>query len=279
MNGAKNPYRAGLGLDPPVLAGRDRALRAIDGVLEALARYDAAEPLLLTGLVGTGRTAVLRAATARLARQKWAAGLVAVRRGRLGAAIGDAVAQATAQLATRQPGARAVPQLRGAVATYCASTASTAGGALDAAAVRHLLRAAGSASMGSGWGICLLLDDLHHGAPDELVALAEAVCDAADQGWAVGLVGSGLPSVEGRLGPHLRRLLPLGPLDAPAVADAVGTPVGGVGRGVDAESVAAVGALSGGYPLLLQAFAGQAWNEAEGGPITLANVEAGRRHA
>jgi hypothetical protein len=277
MNGAKNPYRAGLGLDPPVLAGREQALGVIDEALEALARYEPAEPVVLTGLVGTGRTAVLRAASRRLAARKWAAGMVSVRRGRLGTAIGDAVAQAAMQIASRQPGAQALPRLRVEVERYCSVLAERPEAAETA--VPRLFKAVGTAAMGSGWSLCLLLDDLHHATVEELVFLTEAASDAADQGWAVGIAGAALPSMEGRLAPGVVRLVELGPLDPPEVAVAVAEPVGGVGVGIDAAAIAAVGLLSGGFPLLLQAFAGQAWNEADGRPIAVLDVEAGRRHA
>ena len=57
MADAGNPFRPGLGLDPPVLAGREAALGAAEGLLDALERLDAGVPVVLSGLVGTGRTA------------------------------------------------------------------------------------------------------------------------------------------------------------------------------------------------------------------------------
>jgi hypothetical protein len=152
-------------------------------------------------------------------------------------------------------------------------------GGVPAASARRLLRAADGAAMGSGWGVCLLLDDVDHAPAADVAGLVELGCEAADQGWAVGLVATGLPSVAALLAPGDRRLVELGPLGPEAVDEAVGDPVGGVGSGIEAEAVAAVGVLSGGHPLLLQAFAGQAWNEADHFPITVLDVEAGRRHA
>jgi hypothetical protein len=56
MAEAENPFRPGLGLDPPVLAGREEALCAAEGLLDALERLDAGVPVILVGLVGSGRT-------------------------------------------------------------------------------------------------------------------------------------------------------------------------------------------------------------------------------
>ena len=160
-----------------------------------------------------------------------------------------------------------------------AAAVAAAPDAAGGAAMRRLFKAAGIAAVGAGWGICLLLDDLHHATGPELEALTEATCDAADRGWAVAVLGAGLPSTAARLDRRLGGVVELGPLDPLALAAAVATPLGGVGTGIDADALAALGLLSGGCPLLVQAYAAAAWDDASGGPISASHVEAGRHRA
>ena len=149
--------------------------------------------------------------------------------------------------------------------------------------MRRLFKAAGTTLAGVGWGLCLLLDDLQHATTRELEALVEAGCDAADRGWAIAVVGAGLPSIEPRLDAGLSATITLGPLDHRAVAEAVAGPLGeihsGRGAGIDADATSAIGALAGGCPLLVQAYAAAAWDVAGGGRIHLPHVEAGRGRA
>ena len=113
-NLVENPFTPGLGLEPPVLAGRDAAIDAVDGALEALERLDAAVPVVLTGLVGMGRTAALGEIARRSTARRWAVGMATLQPDRFGAALGEAIETAVESLAARRPGGAAPAQLRGA---------------------------------------------------------------------------------------------------------------------------------------------------------------------
>jgi hypothetical protein len=260
-----------------------------------------------------GRTAVLAEVARRSVARRWAVGTATLRPDGFGPALGDAVAAAAGSLAARRPGGSAPALLRAALDAYRAEVETPAGGPADLttgaeASLRRLFKAVGTTAAGVGWGVCLLLDDLQHATTAELGALVEAGCDAADRGWAVAVVGAALPSVEARLEPELGAALAVGPLDRAALADAVAGPLDGVGGshrtdtgtgsgpgptpapsrapgpvdgegGIDADALDAVGALSGGCPLLVQAYAAAAWDAAGGQRIALRHVELGRQRA
>src|SRR5207342_297417 len=71
MDPLLNPYRPGAGTPPPILAGRQGELDAIANLLGRLAAGRGERSVVLTGLRGVGKTALLWAAEDNAERQGW----------------------------------------------------------------------------------------------------------------------------------------------------------------------------------------------------------------
>ena len=71
MDPLLNPYRPGAGTPPPTLAGRQTELKAIDNLLGRLAAGRGERSIVLTGLRGVGKTALLWAAEEDAEKRDW----------------------------------------------------------------------------------------------------------------------------------------------------------------------------------------------------------------
>ncbi|AKU92608.1 RecA-superfamily ATPase implicated in signal transduction [Vulgatibacter incomptus] len=71
---AKNPFRPGVGIRPPYLAGREASLRRFDSMLRAAPEQPA--NMRLTGLRGVGKTVLLQEFADRAAEQGWVAAVL-----------------------------------------------------------------------------------------------------------------------------------------------------------------------------------------------------------
>lgn len=283
MERSRNPYVAELGVAPPEIAGRASALAAVEAALADLGRAQTAEPLLLEGLMGAGRTVLLSAIAERSLAHKFAAGIATVRRADdLATALASAVRAAATVIAARQPGAVAVRRLNDGAETLCATVG---GGGSPAGALARFLRWIGTSALDSGWGLTLLLDDLHWAPAAQLATVIEGACEAADRGWPLLLAGTGLPVLAGRLRPLLGgpgesyQIVEVGPLDRSAVVQAVGLPAAALGVQVTEAASTAIGDAAAGHAFRVQAHASAAWNLAAGGEISAEAVAAARLDA
>ena len=77
MDPLLNPYRPGAGAPPPTLAGREGELEAIETLLGRLSHGRGERSIVITGLRGVGKTALLWVATALLFHYSSLAALVA----------------------------------------------------------------------------------------------------------------------------------------------------------------------------------------------------------
>jgi len=214
---------------PPGLVGRERALEAIDVVLDHLA-VGSAEPLAVTGMMQTGRSALLRVVIER-----------ASDRGLLTAtAPGDAqqtprnviatgVLRAIDALAIRRPGARGIAQMRGAVVDYRAST--TCGLALT---TYEMLHQVGRGLRELGTGMVVGIDDIDRWSAASVEALVRSTVAATDRGSAALLVPSMFPHGALRSdGQTLCNEIIAEPLDATSTAELA------LAAGLDIDAVTA----------------------------------------
>ena len=271
-----NPYPVHPGSTPPILAGRDTVLTSDPSV----------QARLLTGLRGSGKTALLGA----LAAQAPASSTL------LGAGPGRHLAQALIPalrallhgLPSGAPVARALTVLAGFRAAQAArlppSPADPPGqpgqgdsGDLEAD-LSALLSALGSLAGGLDAGLTLLVDDAHALMRAELDALLRAWSAAAPAHPRLRLVLAGLPFLAS-LDVHERALLErhfqmdeLGALDARALSQAVQGPALAQGRSWNPDALAELGRASKGHPALLQAWAHHAWETAADGPLDASAV-------
>jgi hypothetical protein len=271
-----NPYCAGAGAQPPLLAGRSRQLAMIDHLANQFEGRRSAESIVWSGLRGMGKTVLLQAALQRFRDRGWLAGYHEVRRdaglgasvasvliqgnavlgrsklskalGWLGEVIGStsvsgSVGDVTVQLGLRRPRATALPE-----------------DALDALFVRL-----GEAAADAGVGAVFLFDELQLIARGDLSALLHAA--NASENLPVAFVAAGLPDLPSAMaaaGSYAERLYfdRVDWLSDADVAEALVVPAAEFDVGYDADAIDALVGHIASYPYFAQLYGEETWKAA-----------------
>lgn len=271
-----NPYCAGAGTRPPVLAGRGRQLAQVDYLAGQFEGRRGAESIVWYGLRGMGKTVLLREVTDRLRDRGWLVGYHEVRRD---AGIGGSVASILVQ-ATRALG-------RGRLASALAWLRDQLGGASVSAdlgevtlrlglhstrteplpedALDALFVRLGEAAADAGVGAAFLLDELQLMERPDLSALLHAA-EAAKE-LPLAFVGAGLPDLPGHLaaaGTYAERLFydRVDWLTESDVVEALTVPAEEFGVGYDRAALDLLVHHIRAYPYFLQLYAEETWKAA-----------------
>ncbi|MGQ7296789.1 ATP-binding protein [Quadrisphaera sp. KR29] len=302
MDPVANPYAPGAGRTPAALVGRDRQREAWRVGLDRVERGRTAQPVVLYGLRGVGKTVLLSSFRTAAAQRGWVVAQVEAGRGSAGSpaglrgAVGEALHAPLVDLARPSAGRRLLAALRTALsfkASY--DTAGTwnfgvdldtaGGGGADTgvleADLAKLVRDVSAGAAEEGRGMALLVDEAQDATAEELAALCAVTHAAGQQDWPVLVALAGLPSLPRVLSEaksyaerlfvyeRIEQLTPdaaVEALVAPAVAEGVHWTDG---------AVELVVAATGGYPYFLQQFGQECWNEAEGPTIAHADARVG----
>ncbi|MFC4563706.1 AAA family ATPase [Nocardiopsis mangrovi] len=304
LDPVRNPFAPGAGQRPPELAGRERELQRFGVVLERVARGRPERGVVLTGMRGVGKTALLSAFRTMAARRRWGTGKVEARPGRpirpqLAAALGGALRD----LAQRHRAPERVDRAMSALAAFAGAPADrpgtddrgrpTGAGPEPPAPVRGR---AGSVGPGSdltdlfaesaaiaadlGTGIALFIDEMHDLSADDLAALCTACHELAQTGGPLIVVGAGLPHLPALLADsrsyaeRLFRYARVGPLGRAAAIDALVVPARLEGVAFEPGALDSLYEVSGGYPFFVQTYARATWDVALRSPISAGDVAA-----
>lgn len=253
-------------------------MEALAFVLDQLGAGFYAQPLLLTGARGTGKTVTLR----RLEEVARDRGWVVVRPradGDLRGSAARAVRWALAGLASRGRWEQRAARAAGVPASL---SLSLGGLSLVAAPATDLLASLARAARSQERGVLLSVDDLQDCGTKDLAALLDAVTEVAGQGLPLTLLAAGLPRVLGSVGLarsyaervfRVRTLACLGQADA---WEAFTAPAAAVGVGVDEAARPMVVSLTDGHPYALQALGAAAWRRLDGDTLTYGAVSGAR---
>lgn len=284
MDSLLNPYRPGAGAPPPILAGRESELEAIATLLGRLHAGRGERSIVLTGLRGVGKTALLSAAEESADELGWIAqGLEA--RSDLGfrTALADRASVILRRLeqkgAPREALSRLAAMIRRVRVQDPASgievsldVDSLATSAAFEADLVDLFRTLGETARDTGTGVIFLLDELQQAEPQALEALCAAMHDLSKRDLPLAVLIAGLPPLRGRLllaKTYAERLFSyraLGPLSPEAAVAALVEPARGVDPGLDFDPAALETLLAAceGYPYFIQVYGHAAWEVAEG---------------
>lgn len=299
MDPVRNPYQPGAGLRPAALVGRDDQLRGWD---VAMARIEAgrnAQPAVLYGLRGVGKTVLLNT-YAKAARERgWiVARLEAATDKPLRVALPEALRDPLADRASVPTRTRRLLRALKTVASLHASVdaggtwtfgldlSQSPGGGADTGALEfdlaRSLRDLADLAAEEGLGIAVLIDEAQDLTSDELVALCAIAHLAGQEDWRLLIALAGLPSLPRVLAEAksyserlflFSRISALPERDAglaltePARVEAVGWEPGAVEHVLGAAS---------GFPYFLQQFGKDSWDIAAGPDIiTLADARVG----
>lgn len=272
-NAVVNPYCAGAGTRPAVLAGRGRQLAMIDRLIGQFQGRRGAENIVWTGLRGMGKTVLLQTALDCLRDQGWLAGYHEVRKGAgIGASVASILVQGQAVLG-RGRVAKALSWLRDLVGSTTVSASvgevtvnlglqrgadqTLPEDALDALFVR-LGEAAAEAEIGA----VFLFDEMQLMDRHDLSALLHAA--QAVESLPVAFVAAGLPDLPGHLaaaGTYSERLF-YDRVDWLADADvdeAIRLPASEFGVDYTDEALTLLREAAQSYPYFVQLFAEETW--------------------
>jgi AAA ATPase-like protein len=203
-----NPYCAGSGRRPRILAGRSRQLAIVENLANQFEGRRPAENVVWTGLRGMGKTVLLRESLDHFHDRGWLAGYHEVRRNPgIGASVASIVLQGNAVLG-RGKLAKSLAWLRELVGSATVSTAAgdltfklglapAKDGSLPEDALDVLFVRLGEAAADAGVGAVLLFDELQLIARDDLSALLHAA--QAAESLPIAFIAAGLPDLPGAM--------------------------------------------------------------------------------
>ena len=294
MNRRDDPYTPGSGRRPLKLAGRDEELEELRLVLERVAAGTSDRSLIFSGLRGVGKTVLLLEYDLLAREQGWSS--TDVREVSPQADFRTTFAELAFGLLRsmsrkermRSRARRALGVVKafslGAPGLTARIDVEAATGTADSGDpegdLAALLVEVGEVARAGGTGALFLVDEMHNLRPEALGAVAMAFHRLSQRALPVVLVGAGLPPLPRLLfqaKPYAERLFTyreLGRLSDGAAHAALAGPAAlrDVAFEQDAVRLAIEG--SGGYPYFLQEYGRVLWREAEGSPITEADVRA-----
>lgn len=282
----RNPYRPGVGIRPPVLAGREQELQRFASVLRAAPEIPA--NVRLTGLRGVGKTVLLAEFETTAQENDWAAAQLELEprhnsEEALAAALSVQIARARNQLSAAanvraRVGAAAsavVERIRLRYEDVEVSFGPSVGQRqVDLSKV--LFDAADSALGAWRMGFALLLDEAqvlrdetHREGEHPLSVLLAATAALQRAGVPISLVLCGLPTLTTNLlrartyTERMFRGLEIGPLYPEAARDAFAKPLEGRDVSIEDGLVDRVLQTVEGYPYFIQLWGAELWDAAE----------------
>jgi AAA ATPase domain len=297
MDPLLNPYRPGAGVPPPTLSGRESELEAISIMIGRLALGRGDRSIVLTGLRGVGKTALLGAGEEMALDRGWIVQSLESRADvGFRSALADRAWAALHQLehrgAVREALSRLAAMIRriGVREPESGIEVSLDVGPRDAARLEtdlvDLCRVLGETARDTDTGVLFLLDELQQADPVALEALCGAAHELSKRELPLALLIAGLPSLHDQLlsaKTYAERLFSyrqLGPLSANAAEAALLEPARAVVADFEVERSALNGLLAacGGYPYFIQVFGYELWEAATDPHIGEDLVEAALAH-
>ncbi|WP_307812373.1 ATP-binding protein [Phycicoccus sp. CSK15P-2] len=277
--------------------GRERERRTWDVAVNRVQAGRTAQPIVLYGLRGVGKTVLLSQFAKSALGAEWLTAQVEAGSGKsLRESLGEAFHGPLSDLARPSAGRRLLKALKTA-SSFKASYDSTgtwnfgldltqsAGGGADSGVLEtdltKLLRDLSAAAEEERVGVAILIDEAQDLTRDELTAVCSIAHFSGQQGWRLLFALAGLPSLPRVLAEaksyserlfvferieHLPDDLARQALTVPAVAEgAEWTP----------EAVTLVVGETRGYPYFLQQFGQETWNYAPGPDLTETDAQVG----
>lgn len=297
MHPELNPYTPGSGRKPPSLQGRDIEIEAFDLLVAKAGRRNYDRGMMLTGLRGVGKTALLNSLRGNADHHGW----YTVRMEAQSSASDPRVnyKQLVGGLKAglrRYSHKHEIGQLAGKLGKLIeGSSISVAGVSATAPKIdesdvvmdiEELVETTCEYAYKSGTAVAIFIDELQDLDQVLLSALVTAQHRASQESWPFYLVGAGLPNVPAVLAEarsYSERLFlyrVIGPLDDDAARKALSDPAETVGGRYSEEALGALIKASEGYPYFLQEFGKAIWDIAPAAPFTqsdaVAALEIGR---
>ena len=297
MDAARNPYSPGAGRRPAALVGRDLQVEGWRVARGRVALGRDAQPQVLYGLRGVGKTVLLSEFARLVERDDWIVAQVEAGTVPLRTALSSALRGPLSDLARPSAGIRLRKGLKTALSFFRVTVDSSgtwsfgldlddvAGGGADTgdidADLSKLITDLAAAAAEDNRGLAILIDEAQDLDDADLRAVCTAAHLASQRGSAVLFALAGLPSLPRVLAEarsYAERLFAFHPIEqlAPGAAfAALVDPAAGEGVAWDQDALRHVVTATDGYPYFLQQFGQETWNAASGPIITLADARLG----
>jgi len=288
----KNPFAPKMGMEPPLFAGRERALKDFKILLNGTGKS-----LLLYGLRGYGKTVMLNHMR-DLARdykddqspKRWVVSSRAAQAITPGMNFEHQAEIIALDLVEKiRPGSKALQGLlkfagsieeMGAAGVTVKRQIATA--RASASAHQHIVDLfceVAQLAKSRDCGVLLVFDELQALDPTSLSALLTALAVAPDKDQYFAMVAAGLPSVRAKCNAAFNSFdklfehEKLGDLTDAEVRQALQKPAQDSGKPFSAEALARMQAIVRGYPYLVQFYGFWLWEDSAGSQITLEDLE------
>lgn len=299
MDAYKNPFNPGAGCPPPALSGRDDVLEQAHILLGRILRGRSACGMLLTGLRGVGKTALLQEIGRTATHMGYHVAAFEVREGySLASALVPQLRTILYALDTAAGVGEKVRRSLMVLRNFISSIKLTAGefsmdieplrGVADSGELStdmpQLFLAAAEAAREKQSGILLLVDEMQLLEKKEFNALILAMHIMQQEQVPLVLIGAGLPTLPrlaGEAKSYAERLFDypvIDRLDFKSSCQAIQQPAQREDAIFTPEALQAIFDRTQGYPYFLQVWAYHVWNQAEASPISEADVHAAAAH-
>ncbi|WP_439693370.1 ATP-binding protein [Curtobacterium sp. SP.BCo] len=290
MDAVRNPYSPGAGRKPAALVGRDKPRDDWGTALKRVESGKSAQPLVLYGLRGVGKTVLLSDFRRAASSREWVAAQIEAGSGKpLREELGEALHAPLSDLARPSAGKRLLRALKTALsfkASYDSSGTwnfgldldDVGGGGADTGTLetdlRKVIHDVAAGAREEQVGLAILIDEAQDLERDEVIALCAIAHRAAQDEWPVLFAFAGLPSLprilaEAKSYSERFNYEEIEALDTGLARDALTKPAKDEDASWDAEAVDVIVDASAGYPYFLQQFGQDTWNAAPASPITV----------
>ncbi len=293
MDPVRNPFAPGAGSQPPELAGRGRIIDDARVTLQRILAGRSSQSQLLLGLRGVGKTVLLNRIETMAQEQGFVSSFIEAPEDRaLPELLYPKLHQVLRKFSLKESAkAKAVAALQ-ALKSFASAFKVSVGdvsiayepevGVADSGNLdddlTELFLLVGEAAKAAEKGWALLIDEVQYLTDRDLSALIVALHRVNQKNLPIVFFGAGLPQLAAMAGDaksYAERLFiypDVDALDLNAASDAIRQPVEDEGESIDYDAVQEIVATTRGYPYFLQEWGFQAWNQAEGGAITKADV-------
>lgn len=295
MDPVENPYAPGAGTSPPELAGRDDIVKAADTALQRIKKGHLARSMILVGLRGVGKTALLNKFL-DLAEQSdcLVSGVLEAGENRtLAELLAPFFRKSLNSLRKYEAAKEMAGKAWRVLKSFAASTQLKIHdvelsfdpeiGTADSGDLENdlpdMFLALGEAAKASGKPIIILLDEMQYLSTTELSALITSIHKISQRGLPILLFGAGLPQFLGLAGnakTYAERLFDyrdIGALSDAAATSAIRNPAQKMGVSFADNAVAELLKETEKYPYFIQQWAYEAWNMEENKKISLATIK------
>lgn len=287
MANRKNPYTPGAGRPPAYLAGREKELNDIQGILDDLSDNDCVRSIIFYGLRGVGKTVLLNEIETmcenhnEIICEYFEAAEFSDFKSKITTAMYKVLLSLSGQARCKDMAQRAKGLLRafhckwnpteqefnfsldGEIGDYAGRGIADTGNFSND--LLELLMAVGEAACEESASICLLIDEMQYLKKDELEVLIGALHRCNQKNIPVCVFGAGLPKIAKDAGDaksYAERLFSfreIGSLTGDEAAAALVEPAREVGVSYSQDATRHIVEVTGGYPYFVQEYGRQLW--------------------